>query len=245
MAIFDSLPYEIMFQLFDYTAPQDLVRTALINARLYNIAGPFLERHRQLHSKYAFIDSYQSLLEEKPKHIHFWRDMLRDVLTDPSVAYYVQRVRIGPCNFGWHDYSRDDGGQRSIPPSDLDIIKKALRTSAYIPSERVDEWYEEAELGNEDPILAILIPLLPNLCTLEVKQQSNRSMSCLHEVVTNAARAYALGKIRDDAFRSLKTLRFESLDRLHLSLEQVNPFMALPSTRLVRLNYIWAWDFRW
>ena len=166
-------------------------------------------------------------------------------MIDPGIAYYIQRVRIGPCIFKRDDYSHDDSGQRSVPPSDLEIIRKALGTSTYVPSGRVDEWCEEAELGNEDPILAILIPLLPNLCTLEVKQQSNRSMSCLHEVVTNAARAYALGKVRDDAFRSLSLLRFGSLDRLNSTLEQINPFMALPSTRFVRMHYIWAWNFVW
>ena len=241
MVTFDSLPNELILQLFQYTKPQDLVRTALINPKLFNIAEPFLRRHRELHVKYAKVRLPVGLPDEEDYSIHRGRHLLRDVLRAQDIAYYINRVHIKWCILDWDDYNGHVDCERLIPPSDRELFTSALQTSAYAPTDCVDEWCEQIESGNEDLILAILLPLLPNLRSLHLSFWSEIAMSCLHEVVTNAARNFALGKAKDDAFRSLRELVVDKAP----CLGYITPFMALPAIRSIQISHIWASDFDW
>ena len=57
------------------------------------------------------------------------------------------------------------GHSRSmVPESDLDLFKQAARDNVKISEARVEEWWlPPIDTGDEEPIIALLLLLLPNL----------------------------------------------------------------------------------
>ena len=63
-----------------------------------------------------------------------------------------------------------------LPVSDLELFKQAPRDAVHIPVKELGEgWFAEMDNGNEEPLFALLLLLLPNL--REVKLGYSRRSS--------------------------------------------------------------------
>ena len=236
MATFDSLPNELLVRLLHLVPPQDLVHFACSQSRVYEAAQPFLKRHKGLHLQYYSIERPEA------NSIHFWRDLLRDVLVDPGIAYHINHVHIGKCISGFSDSQVE--GEESISQSDLDLFRTALETSAFVPNSALDSWYDKIKRGDESPIIGLLLPLFPNLCKLWIETQLGTGLSCIHAVTTNIAKASQRDSA--NAFCRLSAVEFTPYqdDRaLAVSLNYFRPFMALPSMRSIRAENASSYGF--
>lgn len=116
-----------------------------------------------------------------------------------------------------------------------------MKSSLYIENSDIGEWMRELEIGVEDPVMAILLPLLANLHTLHVGSGCwGRSMELLgvfiKRVVSNMLNA-------DIPFSKLHTVHFGMFNgEQGFELKDIAVVMALPSVRIVNASCVLAYD---
>lgn len=172
MAHFASLPNELVREMIKFVQPEDLEKFALLSPNVFALAFPFLVEHRALIRKYRTLRN-----DTGPGSI---AALLKTVITNPLIGSYVQKVELGPLVEARHAVGSDPAVVYS--EEELEIFTRAALASECLqkPSEGdvLDErefWLDEIKGGGEDILLAILLPLLPNVATLSVVADSSRT----------------------------------------------------------------------
>ena len=160
MATFTSVPNELICETLRYVQLEDFEKFAQISHNVYSSAFPFLTEHRALIRKYSTFCACigtRSITQ-----------LLGTILASPRIGSYVRKVELGtmldrPFIETKVEYNKEE----------LEIFTTAALDSACLkkPSEEklLDEedfWSNKIRNGNDDILLAILLPLLPNLATL-------------------------------------------------------------------------------
>lgn len=102
--------------------------------------------------------------------------MLKEVLLNPRAARYPFILKFVSWEIEWNEgmgYSRG-----MVPESDLVLFKQAARGVVDAPEKKLEEdWLTEIDKGDEEPLIALLLRLLPNL--REVKLDSDLCSTCI------------------------------------------------------------------
>ena len=154
MATFSQFPNEMITAIWEYVLePQDVESFALVSKRIYAIGAPFVDEHNKLKKEYSFSDTV----------VH--ESLLKKILLWPRVALYVTHLSIGDYQNRWDD---DDllSYQTSYSDDDIKFIIEVVRRADSVPRNEIEDWVTAVKDGNEDPIVALLLLLLPNLCTM-------------------------------------------------------------------------------
>ena len=169
MVRFSNLPDDIILELWKYILhPDDIKSFALVSRSIYALGHVCLKEHRRLKAQYSLIQtSYRSQGCGKA-----WGDLLKDILLNPHLAPYVTTLDVCPTHLFWEqDYGHSTSGNDLIchhvpyPKTDMLLFQDALRKLG-----EVEDWSKDMEAGDEDPIIAILLTLLPGLRTLRIKE---------------------------------------------------------------------------
>ena len=221
MAHFASLPNELIYEILNFVKPEDLENFAQASRNVFQLASPFLSEHR------ALIRTYHTLRNStNPDAI---AKLLATVIADPCIGYYVKRIELGPLAespVGVH--------QENVYPKDkLDLFTTAALDSKCLkrPSEEdvLDEkefWSNAIQDGNEDILLAILLPLLPNLTALSMEANSTR-IKWYDSAVEQAASA------KNPTLCKLTHIRLNPRREYGYHIDQIQKFCSLPSVRVV------------
>lgn len=175
MANFSNLPNEMISQVWGYILePRDLESFALVSKRVYAIGRPFVEEHNELRKAFSFL---QTDVRTRRYHPAF---LLNEIMLRPRTALYVTHLAIGRNAPHWQ-HQRDDNddnvssvewpndGHVPYPDDVLALCVEAIQKSSFVPPDQVAEWISSVKEGNEDPILAVISLLLPNLTTITVE----------------------------------------------------------------------------
>ena len=220
MATFNSLPNELIREIIRYVQPEDFENFAAISSNVYSLASPFLTEHRALIRQYSTFCAYTGSRSIT--------DLLGTVLANPRIGSYVRKLELA----------------RVFPEKKVEYTKEELEifTSAALdseclpqPSEEVvldekDFWSREIRSGNDDILLAILLPLLPNLATLAAEAHLARKV-WYDEVLERA------GFTKKPTLTKLAQIRLDSstLYGAHFGahLAEIQRLSALPSVRAI------------
>ena len=201
MTGFNDLSNEIVLKLWHHVLPpDDIASFALVSKCIFALATPSLKEHRRLKLKYAVLENERS--EDGSMLAH----LLKDILLYPYIAFYVKNIHI--CD--WHTYwedprpfpELDDMGNHALhvpyPELDVKLIKDSICKTKNIFPRKKDFWIRLLENGHEDPILALLLSLLPNLCALSLERPPVRTrlFTTIHRIAETTP-STCFSKLRD------------------------------------------------
>ena len=160
MATFSHLPNEMVTKIWEYFLdPQDVQSFALVSKRIYATGAPFVDEHNKLKRKYSF--SNPVVCEGDASVL-----LLKKILLWPPVALYVTHLSTDQYWPGWRP-ERGISYSYYTPCSDddMELFTEAIRGALVLQNE-VEDWITAIKEGNDDPIVALLLSFLPNLCTM-------------------------------------------------------------------------------
>lgn len=223
MACFASLPNELIREILKLVQPEDLENFAQLSRNVSQLAVPFLNEHR------ALIRHYHTL--RNPLGPGTIANLPRTVIADPRIGSYVKKVELGRL------IESQSGLDRAnvYTKEELDIFTTAALDSECLkrPSEEevLDEkefWSDAIQDGNEDILLAILLPLLPNLASFTVEARTYPPRRIWYDsAIEKAASA------TKTTLCKLANIRLNPHDGDGYDLADIQRFSALPSVRVL------------
>ena len=160
MATFTSLPNELICEIMRYVQPEDFESFAGISHTVYSLAFPFLTEHRALIRKYSTFRAFVGTSSIT--------QFLGTVLASPRIGFYVRRVELD-TNIDRllvaikDEYTKEEVEIFTSAALESECLRKPLEEEVL---DEKDFWSDEIRNGTDDILLAILLPLLPNLATL-------------------------------------------------------------------------------
>ncbi len=220
MAQFASLPNELIREILQLVQPEDFENLAQVSRNVYSLASPFLTRHRALIRKYHTLSN-----NDGPGSI---ATLLRTVIADPRIGSYVREVDLDKLMES-NDESNDESDEEDLyTEEELETFTKAALDSKCLkrPSEEdlLDErefWADKIKDGNENILLAILLPLLPNVAALSLGA-NYEPLAWADSVIELAASA------KRPTLCKLTRIRLKGHD-----LTEIQKFCALPSVKVL------------
>ena len=164
MVDFSQLPNEMISEIWgQIVEPRDVESFALVSKLIYAIGGPFVAEHNALVREYSRFDTNDTRAS----------DLLKNVLIRPRVALYVTNIAIVGYWWDTNGYSSDDVDV-DYPPYPDDVMAmfiEAIQKTSILPPRDVQYSMKQIRFGNEDPIFALLLLLLPNISTITLKDR--------------------------------------------------------------------------
>lgn len=221
MAHFASLPNKLIREILQHVEPEDLESFAQLSRNVFRLAFPFLNEHR------ALIRRYHTLRNDRDSVSI--ATLLSTVIANPRIGSYVKKVELGRLR-----ESTVGSDQVNVyTKSELEVFTTAALNNECVrrPSEEdvLDErefYLDEIQDGNEDILLAILLPLLPNLEALSVEADSTR-LGWYDSAIEKAASATR------PTLCKLASIRLNPRGEDGYHLAEVQKFCALPSVKVL------------
>lgn len=183
MANFSKLPNEMVSEVWSFIPePRDLESFALVSKHVYAMGKPFLEEHNKLRKNYSFL---QTDIWTRTYDLAFF---LKEVLLRPRAALYVTHLSIDRYLEYWQDQRNDNESHVPYPDDVTTLFVEAIHKSSFVPLNEAAKWITSFKEGNQEPILALLILLLPNLTTITVTDNGYPS-GLLQETIQRVAEA--------------------------------------------------------
>ena len=238
MAQFSDLPSEILLLFVEQLLRADIDAFCQLSKRIRAVTASFHRRHMDLKRRYT-TRNYMLNWQSNGQFAH----LLKDILDNPHGALYTSRLHYN----SWIK-SRASRGAQPFPspapgsqPSEtqylnaLQTISNAIRNCAIIPKGCKAEWIQKIERGSEDPLVALVLTMLPNLTNLQLRDASGSYMA---DIITRIIAQ------KDSAFLSkLKTVELVPLydvgsSNLFEDVEVIRKLSLLPSiSTITALGY--------
>lgn len=215
--------------------PEDLESFAQTSKHVFLLSKPLLKEHRSLIRLYTRFKSYA--LPGQERHTSL-RDgfsvglvptLFRDVLNEPRIGHYIRRVEFdGILGQTILTTPRINSVEvQALYRQQRDLVDAAVAQSL-VPQvrdqyQRFKDGRAEFMSGGEDLLIALLLPLLPNLNNLSIYQWAAKGDSYLSNMIQHGAR------VGTPWLKSLTTVHL--CDSSAMWLWKVSLFNWLPSLK--------------
>ena len=155
---FSSLSNEMILMIWNCAEVEDIYNFSTVSKRVYHLVREALREHCKLSKRLSTISNVGTECGEP----FTFGPILREILLNPRAARYPSVLMIGTFKSEWDEDGKHT--RRMVPESDLELFKQAVRPNiddAYDGME--DEWFTSIDQGDEEPLIALLLLLLPNL----------------------------------------------------------------------------------
>ncbi|MCJ1456995.1 hypothetical protein MMC28_007361 [Mycoblastus sanguinarius] len=236
MAVFRDLPNEIIPIVWQYVlSPSDIESFALVSKTIHALGAPFIQEYHRLDEEYSFFKNPVNCSGNTLARL------LKDILISPHTALYVKTVHLGGWWDLWEETFEDDPTDLSSDHSDskyddphvpyskeeMDLFKDAIRTAKFVLPTEVDAWIRRLEEGNEDPIMALLLMLLPNVNFLKIEEYPpDTRIFTIVERIANSTAATSLSRLETVEILHETNSSFENVSL-------IKPFALLPSVKRI------------
>lgn len=156
MPLLLDLPNELLEAILDRVAPNDIENFTSSCKLIHSLATKILQEHKVLKRAFTRVESNRG-----PFSANQFSGLLYQVLIEPLKADYVQQVLID----GWHDYFLYSNLK-------MEAFKEAVKNTDSIPFEEKEQWVSQIEAGDENPVLALLLPRLHYLTSMKISLRS-------------------------------------------------------------------------
>ena len=164
MVPFHHFPGEMILTVITFILPEDLENFAQSCQRFRSLADSALQKHRQL------IRQHHTTKNEGGRTIS---KILKEVLVNSEIGRYIRDLSL--------NYIASRNSKHKYSAEDLELFVAASTKSEFLSPRGqtpVACYRDFIEQGNEDILLAILLPLLPNLRSLRIPRVSNDGARC-------------------------------------------------------------------
>ena len=193
-ASLSGLPNELISLIWSYVlAPGDVKSFALVSQTIHIIAKQhgFIEDDKRLKSDFWFFHydgQDQTSLGAK---------FLEGVLLDPRRALYVQKLWIDEWKIAWDEFHYVEDPHQPYAEDTMQLFERAVKNSEFISESEAEKWISEIDEGGEEPLLALFIPLTPNLNSIEldVRGKDERYLLKMFHSIAKAPAATALSHL--------------------------------------------------
>lgn len=182
MARFGDLPEETVLGIWPYIHPNAIENFALTCRKVYNLGAKAITEHNRLRRIYRVLvnepgkDTEEELIKAPRSELLI--NPLVDIMREPRIAYYVKEVKMQYCSDCWGSIFVDAQRKRETYRH-LHILSRLLEGCKYIQQSEVTQWWDQIKIGNEDPMLGLLLYLLPNVRTIRFDPYMMESALCL------------------------------------------------------------------
>ncbi len=210
------LPPEVLRDIIRYVKPKSaLCNLALCPKEIFKFVIPLL---------------YEKI-EVKNEHSSL-RDLTYLFLQRPDLAQHVRQFTVGGRGNDDEPWEDSDESSKSNDSSKMiETLKKAIKASS-VSKEEEEQWFMDLELGDEDAIMALLLPTLVKLEKLEHK----RKFDCQY-CTRMMKRAWQREKPFDEnpAFQHLRDVVhiYADADKYGVDPNYLSLFTLLPAIRSV------------
>ncbi|MCJ1452334.1 hypothetical protein MMC28_002677 [Mycoblastus sanguinarius] len=229
MPAFSRFPNEIVYQILQHVLPEDLENLAQTSRHVRLVSLPLLADHRARVRKYSTL-TLNAAYPGPPERL------LKDMLVNPLNARYITRLKSD----SWRVTEKERGYTvERATSTDMDLFAATASDSEYLNDPAADSsnpnyWREQTEyfedtyedssrIFNPDLLLAILLPLLPNLAVFDLRWPQDEFDHWLLDMLE------CIPKAKTPALTKLKCVRLDS----GYSLDYVKAFSTLPSVEKV------------
>lgn len=167
MTTFADLPNEVLSEILFQAMPHSIEPLAAVSRHFHHLAVPLLQEHRKLRRQYSTLGPMD--LEGVWGRGDWTAKLFMLVVNNPRLAQYIVNVQ---SSYRSHSLATTpDPGHNGLYhlPYHADVLSRlehAVRSTDSIPAEEVPDWITAIQSGDERPIVALLLPRLPNLHTL-------------------------------------------------------------------------------
>ena len=182
MARFGDLPEETVLGIWPYIHPNAIESFALTCQRFYHLGAKAITKHNRLRKLYGVLVNEPSrdtrLGLSKAPRSELLINLLVDIMRESRIAYYVKEFRMQYCSDCWDDIF-DDAERKRETYRHLHVLSYLLEGCKYLRQQEVTEWWDQIKIGNEDPILGLLLYLLPAVRTIRFDPCTREPALCL------------------------------------------------------------------
>ena len=228
MAGFSDLPSELILMLWHRVEVDDVCNFSTASKRVYSLSREKLREHCDLKRRLSTISN------QGPKSGVF-PNVLKEILVNPRAALYPSILRVDCFFLEWDDYRpavlKDDLHLR-LPDDELELFKQAVKNTGRLTESEVNDWIKSIDEGDEDPLIALLLLLLPNITTLHY-QSFLPTQPCIDkalELMTEYEPPGSLTKLRNVHFKGI-----DDVDpyQEYSDFEVIRDFASIPSVRSI------------
>ena len=157
-----DLPDEILLMPWYHIEVDDVYNFSTASRRIYLLSCELLPEHCDLKRRISTISNRGS------KTGVFAR-VLNEILLNPRAALYPSVLDIDNSHTEWED---DDPSvpkkyrHLSLRDLDFNLLRRALRATGLLKDTEIGNWIKSITKGDEHPLIASLLILLPNLTSL-------------------------------------------------------------------------------
>ncbi|KAL9073623.1 MAG: hypothetical protein Q9161_002865 [Pseudevernia consocians] len=244
MVQLSGLPNELLGHILGYVMPEDLENLAQVSRHIRSVSGSALEDHHRLIRKYTLFSGPAAAETVEP--------LLKDVFANLRIGHYVKRIEL--CEV-LREESEDEGGDeqenemeevdmedgvdRCREELSLDQIHAAVDENKLLHPQHRRWINERIDKGKRDILIALLLPLLPNLTVLSIAHKAY--LAELYMMIERAPKIHArfLSKLEQV---HIQAYDYEQNSE-HFMLDHLKAFLPLPSLR--RLSGMRVWQNGW
>ena len=229
MVGFSDLSNELVLLIWNLVEVEDVYSFSTVSKKVYLLTQELLREHCRLKHRLSSISS------ESGESGDFGL-VLKEILLNPRAARYPSFLEVSGWAIEW-----DEEGEYSknmVPESDLELFKQAARDSVHVSKKFLEEyWLAPIDRGDEGPLIALLLILLPNLREVQMRIDFGIRDFCITEVLDVIAYnndSCSLSKLHSVGLEYVKNTE---TDDGFLDFEYVRTFAALPSVTSIH-SYI-------
>ena len=236
MAGFDDLPNELVSEVLKFVLPEDLENFAQTSKHVLLLSKPFLETHRQLIRRYTIFNTYlprgrnrdtrtQDEFSVLPIPILF-----KHILNERRIGHYIREIEFNDVLFKRFIYTcikSLEEAQELYQQHYCDLIDSAVAQSKVPEVRDRHEHFKKNSpryrYGGEDLLIALILPLLPNLNSLSMYWTGDDSF------------CYKIFPHGISLLSNVKTLNMKSCNG-NLSTDHLRLFSSLPSLKSLTVH---------
>ena len=198
---FSSLSNEVILMIWDCAEVEDIYNFSTVSKRVYHLVREALREHCKLSNRFSTISN----IDPKSRAPGLFRPILKEILLNPRAARYPSVLIIGTYKIEWDE--EGEHARSMVPDSDLELFKQAIRRNMDHANNKTQDWLAYIDIGDEEPLIALLLLLLPNLRIVRF-DSVGESNFCIEEAlraITDQENSASLRKLRTVDLRCVMT----------------------------------------
>lgn len=224
MTSFSNLSNELILMIWNFAEVEDIYNFSTVSKRVYLLVCEALREHCKLTKRLSIISNVDTKSGESGP---FGR-ILKEVLLNPRAARYPSLLKIGRWVNKWDSEVGNTRGR--VPECDLKLFKQAARDNLVASeAELQEDWLPAIDQCDEEPLIALLLLLLPNLRKIQFCSMYETCFLVNHALIAIVYEGYpSLRKLRTVDLRCAAAAGNNCID-----FELVRLFARLPSVTCI------------
>ena len=226
MAVLSDIPNEVLNIIIPYLHPRDLEAFLSVTKSLRIKYDLLLAEHYQLKREHSVFKYHRDTARGAPVRL------LKAVLSEPRIASYVIVMDVEDWDTKFTLWNSPRVSRPKYTTEDFELFSQMLKDSHYISGRSWNALLSELKKGNERPILAILLTLLPNLEHIRIVKDYHFNFGDTVGLIADERPVQLLTRLRSVHLEARESDR----RTFHTCLLHLRDFCKLPSIQTISVH---------